>query len=147
MNVCLLSVGLGEGQGEVEEAVLLGVDWAEAGPLDNWEPEAPNRSPSRSVVVFVVVGGCEEVGGGWMSAPSRPRRSTSSAGGGAAAGGASTLLAPLAFSPLPLLCWLESESMSSSEGSLSSFGPTRPPWAPWVCAGSKQHNRYILLQK
>lgn len=126
----------GDGQGEEEVADLRGVDWAEVGPLAGCGVGgAPNRSPSRSVVVLVV-GGCWEDGGGW--AASSPSRSTSSAGGGAAAAGwGSGFLAAFVLSLLVLLCWLDMESISSSEGSLSSFGPTLPPQPPWPGAGSE----------
>lgn len=132
----LLSPDRGDGQGDEEGADLRGVDWAEDGPLDGCGVGgAPNRSPSRSVVVLVV-GGCGEDGRGW--AVSSPSRSTSSAGGGwAAAGWGSGFLAAFVLSLLVLLCWLDMESISSSEGSLSSFGPTLPPQPPWPGAGSK----------
>lgn len=68
-----------------------------------------------------------------MSTPSRPRRSTSSGGSGAAgaATGGSGLWAAV---PVPL-CWLERDSISSSEGSLSPPWP-RPSGPPWDRLGS-----------
>ncbi len=145
----ILSPDRGDGQGEEEEAAdLRGVDWAEVGPLAGCGGGgAPNRSPSRSVVVLVV-GGCGEVWGSVAASPSRPSRSTSSAaGGGAAAGWGSGFLAAFDFSLLMLLCWLERESMSSSDGSLSSFGPTLPPQLPCPWAGSKGQTGEMVRSK
>lgn len=108
---------------------------------------APNRSPSRSVVVLVV-GGCGEDGGSFAASLSSTSRSTSSAaGGGAAADWGSGFLGAFDFSLLVLLCWLERESISSSEGSLSSFGPTLPPQLPCPWAGSKgQTEKWLDLK-
>lgn len=131
----------GEGQGDEDGADLRGVDWAEPGQLDGCGVGgAPNRSPSRSVVVLLA-GGWGEDGGILAASPSRPRRSTSSdAGRGGAVACGSGLLAAFDFSLLALLCWLERDSISSSDGSLSSFGPTLPPQLLWPWAGSKGQN-------
>lgn len=144
----LLPPDRGDGQGEEEVVDLRGVDWADVGPLAGCGVGgAPNRSPSRSVVV-PVVGGCGEDGGSLAASPSSPSRSTSSAAGeGAAAGWGSGFLSAFDFSLLVLLCWLERESISSSEGSLSSFGPTLPPQLPWPWAGSKGQAREMVRCK
>lgn len=120
--------GAGEGHGEaVFGTTLCGVDWADDGPLVGWGG-APNKSPRRSVAAAAADGGRGEGHGRLIASPSRPRRSTSSAGAWAAgigAGGSGFWGAVLA-----LLRWLERESISSSEGSLSSPWP-RPSGPPW----------------
>lgn len=68
-----------------------------------------------------------------MSSPSRPRRSTSSGGSGAA--GAAAGGSGFWGAVLVLLCWLERDSISSSEGSLSAPWP-RPSGPLWDWLGS-----------
>lgn len=125
--------GAGEGHGEpVFAATLCGVDWADDGTLVGWGGP-PNKSPRRSVAVAAEDGGWEEGHGQLISSPSRPRRSTSSGGSWAAGIGAEG--SGFWGAELALLRWLERESISSSEGSLSS------PWArlsgpPWGRLGS-----------
>lgn len=134
-----ISPGAGEGHGEaVFGTTLCGVDWADDGKLVGWGGP-PNKSPRRSVVAAAV-------DGGWLTvSPSRPRRSTSS-GGARAAGGSG-----LWGGPLALLRWLERESISSSEGSLSSPWP-RPSGPPWGRLGStgrwgKRQKRNVVNYK
>lgn len=124
--------GAGEGHGEaVLGATLCGVDWADGGPLVDWGGP-PNKSPRRSVVAAAVDGGLDD--GRLTSSPSRPRRSTSSVGAGVAEVGAGR--SGFWWAALALLCWLERESISSSDGSLSS-PRTRPSGPPWDRLGSE----------
>lgn len=114
--------GAGDGQGEaVFGATLCGVDWADEAPLVGWGGP-PNRSPRRSVVVAAEVGGWDEGRGQLMPPPSRPRRSTSSGGSGFAEGGSG-----LGGAVSAVLRWCDRESISSSEGSLSTRWPSWPP--------------------
>lgn len=124
---------------------LCGVECADDGPLVGWGGP-PNRSPRRSVAVAAPDRGWVEGHGRAMSSPSRPSRSTSSAGAGAAGAAAGAAAAAAAGGSgfwgavLVLLLWLERESISSSEGSLSSPWP-RPSGPPWGRVGSEAGER------
>lgn len=116
---CVAPGGAGVGQGEaVVVAPFCGVDWADDAPLVGWGGP-PNKSPSRSVVAAAEAAGWDEGHGQAMSPPPRPRRSTSSGGSGFVEGGSGLGGA----GPALVLCW-DRESISSSEGSLSSRWPS-----------------------
>lgn len=128
--------GAGEGHGDaVLGTTLCGVDWVEEGPLAGW-CGAPNKSPRRSAAAAAVDVGWDDWTGWLISSPSNPNRSTSSAGGAAAGVGAGG--SGFWGAVLVLLLWPERDSISSSEGSLSS------PWhrlsgPPWGRVGSAGH--------
>jgi len=131
-------VGAGEWHGEaVPGTTFCGVDRADDAPLVGWGGP-PNKSPRRSVVAAAAAAGWDE--GRLTPSPSRPRRSTSSAGaGGAAAADIEEVGGSGLWGAAPaLLRWLEErESISSSEGSLSSPWP-RPSAPPWGRLGSEK---------